>query len=257
LSALVTEINDVLAFLVPDRALRLEVVRSETHTYPYMGQAQEVINRQIPIDYDIFVGVMWMRIGTPTANSPSGTVEEFRRAVAHRQSFGRPIIMFYFCDEQVPFPRGDELDQLQKVMKFREELSSIGYTLSYPKHAEFRDHVRGGLLRAVADLLGGSIGSAPPPAQRTSPQSVAGEDREQMAGLASKYDEIRRTMPSGYARTQAMTQIPAARRLKAAAVRMLLGEYQSSQFGRIPSCRHRDPSPVSQPFGVVLARGTP
>jgi hypothetical protein len=130
LSALFQEINDVLAFLVPDRALRLELVRYETHTYPDMGRAQDVINRQIPIDYDIFVGVMWKRAGTPTATSPSGTIEEFRRALAHRQNTGRPVIMFYFCDEQVPFPHGDDLDQLQKVVKFREELSSIGYTLS-------------------------------------------------------------------------------------------------------------------------------
>src|SRR5712691_7731951 len=33
LSSLIQEINDVLAFLAPDRALRLELVRYETHTY--------------------------------------------------------------------------------------------------------------------------------------------------------------------------------------------------------------------------------
>ncbi len=48
LSAFIQEINDVLAFLVPDRALRLELVRYETHTYPDMGRAQDVINRQSP-----------------------------------------------------------------------------------------------------------------------------------------------------------------------------------------------------------------
>jgi hypothetical protein len=228
LSALIHEINDILAFLVPDRTLRLELVRYETHTYPDMGRAQDVINRQIPIDYDIFVGVMWKRVGTPTGNSPSGTIEEFRRALAHRQSTGRPIIMFYFCDEQVPFPRGEDLDQLQNVVRFRDELSSIGYTLSYPNHAEFRDHVRGGILRAVADLLGGSIKSASAEVPEMPPASFADEDRDEMAKLASQYDEVRRTMPSGYARTQLMTQIVAAMRLKAAAVRSLLSEYQTN-----------------------------
>jgi hypothetical protein len=224
LSALVREINDVLAFLVPDRALRLELVRYETHTYPDMGQAQEVINRQIPIDYDIFIGVMWKRVGTPTANSPSGTIEEFRRALDHRQSTGRPVIMFYFCDEPVPFPRGEDLNQLSGVVQFREELSSIGYTLSYPNRAEFRDHVRGGLLRAVADLLGAAIKLAPAAAAA----SVVDEDREAMAQLALQYDETRQTMEPSTERTRRMTEIAAEMRLKAASVRSLLAEYQNN-----------------------------
>src|SRR5579863_4180980 len=130
LSGLVREINDVLAFLVPDRELRLELLRYETHTYPDVGQAQDVINQQIPLDYDIFIGVMWKRCGTPTASSQSGTIEEFQRALARREQTGRPTIMFYFCEESVPFPRSDELEQLAKVVRFREELASKGYTLS-------------------------------------------------------------------------------------------------------------------------------
>src|SRR5439155_8546244 len=41
--------------------LRLELLRYETHTYPDIGQAQDVINRQIKVDYDILIGVMWKR----------------------------------------------------------------------------------------------------------------------------------------------------------------------------------------------------
>jgi hypothetical protein len=231
LSALVREINDVLAFLAPDRALRLQLVRYETDTYPDIGQAQEVINRQIPVDYDIFVGVMWKRVGTPTATSSSGTIEEFRRALDHRQNNGRPVIMFYFCDEPVPFPRGDDLNQLSGVVKFREELSSIGYTLSYPSRAAFRDHVRGGLLRAVADLLGANIKLAPAASEALAPASIApvtDEDRRAMSQLALQYEEARRTMQPGPDRTRLMTQIAAAMRLKAASVRSLLAEYQNN-----------------------------
>src|SRR5215468_11607218 len=80
LARLVRDINDVLAFLAPEKHLTLELVRYETHTFPDLGQPQEVINRQIPVDYDTFVGVMWSRSGTPTATEASGTIEEFRRA---------------------------------------------------------------------------------------------------------------------------------------------------------------------------------
>ena len=77
LLALIREVNDVLAFLVPDRALRLELVRYETHSYPDMGRAQDVINRQIPIDYEIFVGAMWKRVGIPTEIRLAGRSRSF------------------------------------------------------------------------------------------------------------------------------------------------------------------------------------
>jgi hypothetical protein len=227
LSALVREINDVLAFLVPDRALRLELIRYETHTFPDIGRPQTVINRQIPIDYDIFVGVMWRRAGTPTDTAESGTIEEFRRALAHREQTGHPIIMFYFCDESVPFPRSDDLIQLQKVVAFREELTLKGYTLNYPNRAEFRDHVRGGILRAVADLLRGTIVVESSPTQQAASPSVPDVDQRDMAALAEQYDVTRQTM-GGRDRTQKMTAIVASMRLKAASVRPLVDQYKGN-----------------------------
>ena len=79
LAKLIADINDVLAYLVPEKTLTLEL-----------------INREIPVDYDIFIGVMWKRMGTPTATDPSGTVEEFHRACARRKHGSLPRIMFYF-----------------------------------------------------------------------------------------------------------------------------------------------------------------
>jgi hypothetical protein len=225
LSSLVREINDVLAFLAPNDSLRLELLRYETHTFPDIGQAQEVINRQIPDDYEIFIGVMWRRCGTPTKTSESGTIEEFQRALVRREKTGRPVIMFYFCEEPVPFPTLEDLEQLAKVVRFRTELNSKGYTLSYPARAEFRDHVRGGLLRALADLRRGptekpqSFDAAPTPTN---------EDRAEVERLAKQYDEIRRTMPSSPERTRKMSEITAALRPKAAAVRSLLSDYKRS-----------------------------
>ena len=47
--------------------IRLDLIRWETHAYPALGEdAQAVINTQVPDDYDIFVGIMWHRFGTPT-----------------------------------------------------------------------------------------------------------------------------------------------------------------------------------------------
>ena len=61
--------------------------------------------------------------------------------------------MFYFCDEPIALPSEEELAQLGEVLKFRREVNEIGLTSSYPTHAEFTEHVRGGLLRAIRDIL--------------------------------------------------------------------------------------------------------
>jgi len=57
----------------------IELWRWETHAVPGGGRPQAVINDQIP-EYDIFIGIMWRRFGTPTGVAGSGTEEEYRIA---------------------------------------------------------------------------------------------------------------------------------------------------------------------------------
>ncbi|UVK55370.1 hypothetical protein DBIPINDM_001878 [Mesorhizobium sp. AR02] len=130
LAALISEINDVVTFLAPERNVRLELIHYETHAYPDMGgRPQQIIDRLIPIDYDIHLGVMWKRCGTPTQTADSGTIHEFDRALEHREKTGRPTIMFYFGMDEITMPTtADEIEQLSKVVKFRERLQNIGLT---------------------------------------------------------------------------------------------------------------------------------
>ncbi|BEU23925.1 hypothetical protein [Paraburkholderia caribensis] len=204
--ALAEEINDVIAFLSPDLDVRLEVLRYQDNVYPDAGRPQEVVDRQMPKDFDIYLGIMWMRCGTPTMDDPSGTIHEFRQAMKRREATGRPIVMFYFSDEAPSsLPRTAEaISQLAGVMKFRDELAQIGLTMSYPDRASFRERVRGGLLRAVADVQ-----------HRPSAVRVESTDREastaevpaSIAELARSYDDVRDAMPSGAERTTKMTAI--------------------------------------------------
>src|SRR5215475_12704968 len=205
LARLVRDINDVLAFLAPEKHLTLELVRYETHTFPDLGQPQEVINRQIPVDYDIFVGVMWSRSGTPTATEASGTIEEFRRAYERRKKGHLPRIMFYFCDQMIPIPDAEGLKQLAGVVEFRAELAKMGLTGSYPSHAEFSEYVRGGLLRAIRDTLLEEAGGAEPVSTLLQPPAVLDNNAQaDVLKLAADYEVIRREMPSGGPRTLRM-----------------------------------------------------
>lgn len=107
--------------------IRLDLVRWETHAYPGMGvDAQDVINEQIPDDYDMFVGIMWCRYGTQTARAGSGTIEEFDRAKKKHDSDSSSIkLMMYFKDEAIPPSRLDPT-QLIKVNEFRDSLGDEG-----------------------------------------------------------------------------------------------------------------------------------
>ena len=107
--------------------IRLDLVRWETHAYPSFGiDAQDVINEQIPDDYDLFVGIMWCRYGTPTGRAGSGTVEEFERAKARYDADKNSVqLMVYFKDEPIP-PSQLDPAQLAKVNAFRASLGDQG-----------------------------------------------------------------------------------------------------------------------------------
>lgn len=239
LAKLIADTNDVLAYLAPEKQLTLELVRYETHSYPDLGAPQEVINREIPVDYDIFIGIMWRRIGTATATDPSGTVEEFHRACERRRHGSLPRIMFYFCDEHIPMPEAeDELEQLRQVIKFRRELDSQGLTSSYPLHAQFAENVRGGLLRAIRDLLQESQFSQQPFPQaapeltlvQPSPPAAAPVDtagRDAALKWAREYDRVRASMPSSSERTRAMEAVFSKMKVLAPRAQMFVNEFEN------------------------------
>lgn len=110
-----------------DQGLRLELLRWESDVFPNIGlDAQDVINQQIPDDYDLFVGIMWSRFGTPTLRAGSGTAEEFERALTRRLGGSEePGIFFYFKDAPVS-PSKIDTDQLKAVQLFKDRLATHG-----------------------------------------------------------------------------------------------------------------------------------
>jgi len=127
----------------------LELVRWETHTWPAKGRySQDVVNRQIGA-YDIFIGVMWRRFGTPTKVAESGTVEEFQRALKLRR-FGRQKIMFYLKTQQFYPTSETEFDDFRKVLQFKKRLGGDGILYAEVKTTlDFERKVREHLIREV------------------------------------------------------------------------------------------------------------
>lgn len=115
-------IDELNVTIGPYKNCVLELVRWESHCHPEMGRAQAIINEQIGT-YDIFIGIMWKRFGSPNGEKfNSGTEEEFRIAYDTWLERGVPWIKFYFKKESYRCDTQEEIQQLLQVHKFRNEL---------------------------------------------------------------------------------------------------------------------------------------
>lgn len=150
-SLVVGELRRVFDDLLP---FRLDAIRWETHAWPDIGEdAQELINREIG-EFDILVGIMWRRFGTPTRRARSGTDEEFQRAYRYFKEYGRPRVMFYF--RRSPFYTTDlkEVSQFSKVVQFRKELEKMGVLFwEYDRPIDFERSVREHLIRQILSVI--------------------------------------------------------------------------------------------------------
>lgn len=124
LKRIIQEMNVLLSRILK---LRLELVCSDTHVRPGFGSdPQDVINTQIGDEYEIFIGIMWSRFGTPTARDESGTHEEFMRAYnRYKANPSNVHMMLYFRNSDVPMERVNKT-QLRKVRSFKSAVGKMG-----------------------------------------------------------------------------------------------------------------------------------
>lgn len=87
--------------------------------------SQNVINQQIGDSYDVFLGLMWSRFGTPTQAADSGTEEEYDRAIERKNSGTHLNLSFFFKTSDVPMNLIDA-DQITKVSAFKKKISAAG-----------------------------------------------------------------------------------------------------------------------------------
>ena len=133
---------------------RFALVRWETHGVPGFGtDAQDVLNREIPDDADIFIGLMWGKYGTPTSRAGSGTEEEFQRALERsRQDSASIRIMIYFKDAPLA-PSQIDTDQLARVQRFQLSLGDEGGLYwKFSEITEFKTLIRMHLSRQLPNL---------------------------------------------------------------------------------------------------------
>jgi hypothetical protein len=126
------------------------------------GRPEQVILDQLELNaWDIFIGILWTRFGTPPgATHPetgepflSGTEEEFTLAYQAWKQTGRPQILFYRCLR--PIPTSIDTVQLQQVQEFFKGFEASGtypgLYRTYKTLEDFERHVRKDLTLLLLD----------------------------------------------------------------------------------------------------------
>lgn len=131
LSEVISELNKQLG---ADHSLRLELYRWETDTHPgfHIEGPQGLIDDVLGIaECDLLICVFWKRFGTPTHDSQSGTEHEFRLAYNAWKTKGSPQIMIYFSQAPYSLRSRDEVEQLGRLIEFKEKLPGEGLWWTY------------------------------------------------------------------------------------------------------------------------------
>lgn len=108
------------------RKIILKPVRWETDVYSSLNneEPQRIINTQIVSSSDILIGVFWTRIGTPTEEYESGSVEEIEKHIGQKKP-----VMLYFLKKRVPLDMLNNANlkyQFEKLETFKSKWSRKG-----------------------------------------------------------------------------------------------------------------------------------
>jgi hypothetical protein len=165
--------------------------------------SQNVINQQIGDSYDVFLGLMWSRFGTPTQAADSGTEEEYDRAIERKNSGTHLNLSFFFKTSDVPMSLIDA-DQITKVSEFKKKISAAG--CFYKEFSEDIHLSRG--LNILFDKIARNLEKYPildgmiaipadklvlPSEKQTIPSDNTGASDEDALGLFDLSDMMERT----------------------------------------------------------------
>ena len=124
----------------------LQPMMWERDATPELGdRPQGIINRQLVDKADMAVGVFWTRLGTPTDEADSGTVEEIERMAAA----GKPVLL-YFSKQPVVLDSVD-LEQYELVVQARERFMAEGLVDQFDTPDELYRKVTAALTRTVRE----------------------------------------------------------------------------------------------------------
>lgn len=123
--------------------INLQIKHWSTDSFAQTGdEPQKLLNKQFIEDCDLVIGVIWTKLGTPTEEYDSGTVQEIMEAY----DSGKQIFI-YFSDVPISASKINP-EQISKVNNFRKKIEDekIGMYKSYSSIEDFSKIVTQDLL---------------------------------------------------------------------------------------------------------------
>jgi len=116
----------------------------EWDAYPMMGDhPQGILNKELLEKSDLLLGIFWTKLGTPTDEYPSGSVEEIERHIAANKP-----VMLYFSEAKI---KPDDLDQEQysRLQEFKKSCKKRGLYYSFENANDFKEKFTKHLQMAI------------------------------------------------------------------------------------------------------------
>lgn len=132
---------------------RIDSIKWENDVRPSIQDkdGQSIINDQIGSSYDIFIGIMNKKFGSPTSKAGSGTEEEFNNAYQRYQEQKNVEVVFYFNDEPPKSMSELNPEELIKIRDFKSKLKGCGIYGTYNGVLNFEEKLRKHLTKYFID----------------------------------------------------------------------------------------------------------
>ena len=120
---------------------------------PELGDhPQHILNQRIIDSSDLLIAIFWSKLGTPTPNAPSGTIEEIYEFIKKK---GAHRVMLYFCKRDLP----NDIDpaELMKLNEFKAQMKTRGLFHQYSTVQEFERDLYPHLDAKVGQLLANEL----------------------------------------------------------------------------------------------------
>jgi len=103
---------------------------------------QDIINEDWK-GFDLYIGIMGNRFGTPTQNWDSGTEEEFRIALSQHEKNSNVSVSLLFSNAEIAITgmTNEQIKQFLAVRAFKENISSLGVYQTFSNDRELLNNV--------------------------------------------------------------------------------------------------------------------
>ena len=195
-----TVVNELNRTVAASKGLYIRVTSSDNAFPGYGKDAQSVINEQIAqmCKYDIFIGIMWKRIGTPTPRAKSGTVEELSRAIQSFNNRKKPEIWFYFRTSSFSITTKKEAEKVAEVMDFKNRFRRRSLFREYESPIAFSSMLREHLCLWLATWTG--KGLKPPTRRRQAATKT--KNKQEPTEKLSPVKNVRKNLQDATSKTE-------------------------------------------------------